>query len=432
MMQLRSNGARSAGLLRRRARWSSAAAFAPADKLTAPPLEQSTPTSPVLQDTFGRQHSYLRISLTEKCNLRCTYCMPEEGVELQRKSSLLSQKEIMRLATGFVSKGVTKIRLTGGEPLVYPHFDALSAQLGALPGLEELCVTTNGLVLQKKLGALMAAAAPTKAGVPLLNISLDTMHAKKFEFVTRRKGFERVMGAIEAAIGAGCRVKVNCVVMSGMNEDELCDFASFAASRKVDVRFIEYMPFDGNAWNDKKFVSYTDMLDEIRKEHPSIERDVDTAHDTSKHWSAAGWEGRIGFITSMSEHFCGSCNRLRLTADGNLKVCLFDNGEVSLRDAMREGMSEQQLDAVIDAAVNKKKFALGGNSELDEAGNDVGMYNIAASKVTTRPATPFLPASVCSAAAVAVSAAAAPSPAHSSALTCPSGAQNRPMILIGG
>jgi|EP01043_Picozoa_sp_COSAG02_P016795 uncharacterized radical SAM superfamily Fe-S cluster-containing enzyme len=190
----------------------------------------STIGSNVLTDTLGREHTYLRISLTEKCSLRCTYCMPAEGVPLQPKDNILSTDEVVRLAEMFVAAGITKIRLTGGEPLVHPDIVDICQRIGALPGLKDLGITTNGLVLEKKLPALQAA------GVNQLNVSLDTLVPEKFEFITRRKGFSRVVSAIEAAVEAGYHhagtetIKVNVCVMNGFNEDELSDFVSWCAA----------------------------------------------------------------------------------------------------------------------------------------------------------------------------------------------------------
>ncbi|KAE8600253.1 hypothetical protein XENTR_v10013153 [Xenopus tropicalis] len=320
--------------------------------------EQPVPFSAFLTDSFGRQHNYLRISLTEKCNLRCQYCMPEEGVQLTPKSELLTTQEIVALARLFVQEGVNKIRLTGGEPLIRPDVVDIVAQLRKLEGLKTIALTTNGINLARQLPKLK------DAGLDVLNISLDTLVPAKFEFIVRRKGFHKVMEGIHRAIDLGYSpVKVNCVVMRGLNEDELLDFVALTEKQPLEVRFIEYMPFDGNKWNFKKMVSYQEMLDTIRQRWPELERLPTEASSTSKNYKVPHFEGQIGFITSMSEHFCGSCNRLRLTADGNLKVCLFGNAEVSLRDWLRSGVGEEELIQIIGAAVGRKKkqHAAGGS-----------------------------------------------------------------------
>eukprot|EP00741_Cyanophora_paradoxa_P011203 tig00020554_g10823.t1 len=344
------------------------------------PAEALAERRSLLTDKYGRRHTYLRISLTERCNLRCQYCMPAEGVDLSPDSHLLRSDEIVRIARLFVSHGVDKIRLTGGEPLVRKDVDVLAAELGRIPGLRTLALTTNGILLPRKLPALHAA------GVNALNISLDTLKPEKFVKITRRQGFERVMDAIRMALDYGYYpVKINCVVMRGVNDDELLDFVAFTEHKNVEVRFIEYMPFDGNAWKDTKMVPYAEMVDRIRNKY-QLERAVDHANDTSKTWAIPGFQGRIGFITSMSEHFCGSCNRLRLTADGNLKVCLFGASEVSLRDAMRgsgdwrgklglrqvaptAGATDEELSDLIGAAVMRKKPAHAGMHQIAEMKN---------------------------------------------------------------
>ncbi|XP_018885003.2 molybdenum cofactor biosynthesis protein 1 isoform X4 [Gorilla gorilla gorilla] len=312
--------------------------------------EHAAPFSAFLTDSFGRQHSYLRISLTEKCNLRCQYCMPEEGVPLTPKANLLTTEEILTLARLFVKEGVDKIRLTGGEPLIRPDVVDIVAQLQRLEGLRTIGVTTNGINLARLLPQLQ------KAGLSAINISLDTLVPAKFEFIVRRKGFHKVMEGIHKAIELGYNpVKVNCVVMRGLNEDELLDFAALTEGLPLDVRFIEYMPFDGNKWNFKKMVSYKEMLDTVRQQWPELEKVPEEESSTAKAFKIPGFQGQISFITSMSEHFCGTCNRLRITADGNLKVCLFGNSEVSLRDHLRAGASEQELLRIIGAAVGRKK-----------------------------------------------------------------------------
>ena len=248
-----------------------------------------------------------------------------------------------------------QIRLTGGEPLVRGDAVELVARLKALPGLETLAITTNGLTLARKLPALQAAgldainircdSGTLAAGYYLLSTlslciaSLDTMRPEKFEFISRRPraGHGRVLAAIERCLELGVApLKVNCVVMRGLNEDEILDFVEMTREKPVDVRFIEYMPFDGNKWNTKKMVSYSEMMEIIRSRYTDFQRIDDAPNDTSKGYKVPGFKGQVGFITSMSENFCSSCNRLRLTADGNLKVCLFGNTEISLRDYLRK------------------------------------------------------------------------------------------------
>ncbi|CAL1377389.1 unnamed protein product [Linum trigynum] len=324
----------------------------------------NNPYSDMLVDSFGRMHTYLRISLTERCNLRCQYCMPSEGVDLTPSPQLLAPNEIVRLASLFVASGVNKIRLTGGEPTIRKDIEEICSQLSNLKGLEKLAMTTNGIVLAKKLPKLK------ESGLTSINISLDTLVPAKFEFFTRRKGFERVMESIHAAVECGYNpVKVNCVVMRGLNDEEMCDFVELTRDRPINVRFIEFMPFDGNVWNVKKLVPYAEMLDRVVKQFPSLERIQDHPTETAKNFKIDGHVGTVSFITSMTEHFCAGCNRLRLLADGNFKVCLFGPSEVSLRDPLRNGADENELREIIGAAVKRKKASHAGMFDLAKTAN---------------------------------------------------------------
>ncbi|KAI0166681.1 molybdenum cofactor biosynthesis prote [Xylariaceae sp. FL1272] len=308
-------------------------------------LQAAKPFSDFLTDTFHRQHDYLRISLTERCNLRCVYCMPEEGVPLSPPKELLTTPEIIMLSSLFVSQGVTKIRLTGGEPTVRRDILPLMRQIGALRtyGLRELCLTTNGLTLSRKLEGMV------EAGLTGVNLSLDTLDPWQFQIMTRRKGFDAVMKSIEKVLelnkhNAGIKLKINSVIMRGVNDREILPFVEMTREKDIEVRFIEYMPFDGNKWNKGKMFSYSEMLDVIRQKHPSLEKVQGHKNDTSKTYKIPGFVGSLGFITSMTHNFCGTCNRLRITNDGNLKVCLFGNAEVSLRDILRKSNSGEPID----------------------------------------------------------------------------------------
>ncbi len=316
-----------------------------------------------LSDQFGRRHTYLRISLVERCNLRCQYCMPADGLDWTPDPHLLTDDEIVRLARLFVQAGVTKIRLTGGEPLLRTGIEGIAAEIGALPGLQTLAITTNGLLLPKKIGGLQ------EAGISLLNISLDTLRANRFEEITRRPGLPLVHKAIDEAIRRGYDpVKINCVVMRGHNDDELVDFVRWTEHLPIEVRFIEFMPFDGNRWDDERLVPFAEMVQRIRAEVP-LERLTDGPHETSRTFRVPGYRGTVGFIASMTEPFCEGCNRLRITADGNLKVCLFGASEVSLRDAMRSGASDAELLQVISRAVGRKHARHAGMHQLSEMPN---------------------------------------------------------------
>lgn len=317
----------------------------------------------VLTDRLGRRHTYLRLSLTERCNLRCRYCMPAEGVTLTPRDHLLTTPEIVRLAQLFVDAGVDKIRLTGGEPLVRKDAEAVAEALGAMPGLRTLALTTNGLLLERKLDRLH------RAGLSHLNLSLDTLRADRFEWLARRPGLGKVLGALDLALDYGYadeRLKVNVVVMRGINDDEIEDFVSLTEVLPIEVRFIEYMPFDGNGWANDKLVPYAEMLGRIG-ERFSLDRLDDGPNETARTYRVPGHAGRIGVIASMTAPFCAGCNRLRLTADGALKVCLFGRAEVSLRDEMRAGARDDDLRATIHAAVQRKEAAHDGIEEIADA-----------------------------------------------------------------
>ena len=323
-------------------------------RLAALRAEEPRPFSAFLTDRFGRQHTYLRISLTERCNLRCTYCMPAAGVPLSPARTQLTTPEILLLARAFVAQGVDKIRLTGGEPTVRRDFVPLVEALGRLkraagdaagPGLRELCVTSNGVALGPKVERLL------DAGLTGVNLSLDTLDPATFARVTRRPAatlgkvlatLERLAGAQRA--GARLALKLNVVVMRGVNEEEMGAFVELGRERDVEVRFIEYMPFDGNRWARDRMVGYAEMLGRVRARWPGLAKMAGERSETSKTWQVPGFAGRVGFITSMTENFCAGCNRLRITSDGNLKVCLFGEAEVSLRDLLRKDNSGEPIE----------------------------------------------------------------------------------------
>ncbi|KAI9779519.1 MAG: hypothetical protein M1839_007327 [Geoglossum umbratile] len=337
-------------------------------------VQNAKPFSSFLTDNFHRQHDYLRISITERCNLRCLYCMPEEGVPLSPPAHLLTTPEIFYLSSLFVSQGVTKIRLTGGEPTVRRDILPLMKSLGSLRpnGLRELCLTTNGISLHRKLDSMV------DAGLTGVNLSLDTLDPFQFQIMTRRPGFEAVMKSIERILemnklGAGIKLKINCVVIRGVNDREIVPFVEMGRENPIEVRFIEYMPFDGNKWSKAKMMGYDEMLDDIRKKYPTLRKVQDHRNDTSKTYEVPGFVGRVGFITSMTHNFCGTCNRLRITSDGNLKVCLFGNAEVSLRDILRKVNGGEPIDEEAFEAMKKPEMASPqglrgaiGDSELEK------------------------------------------------------------------
>jgi cyclic pyranopterin phosphate synthase len=293
--------------------------------------------------------------------------MPEEGVDLSGKSELLSVEEMHRLARLFAAAGVTKIRLTGGEPTLRKDLVDIVRSISSIEGIKDVGLTSNGVTLGKNLEQLQ------QAGLNLLNISLDTLCSDRFEAMTRRKGHSRVLNTIYKAVELGYSpVKVNVVVMRGVNDDEISDFVELTKNNPMNVRFIEYMPFDGNVWSSNKMVSYKEMMERAGAKFggaAALERCVDASGEVAKNYRLPGHQGEISFISSMTSKFCGDCNRVRLMADGNLKVCLFGANEVSLRDALRGGASDHDLHAVVSAAVNRKKAAHAGMFELAKTKN---------------------------------------------------------------
>ena len=311
----------------------------------------------ILQDLHGRDHAYLRISLIERCNLRCSYCMPEEGVPLSPKSHLMTNDEIYEIAKTFVKHGVTKIRLTGGEPLVRKDIPVILKQLATLP--IELSITSNAVIIDKFIPVLK------EYGVNNINVSLDSLDAEKFKHITRRDQFTKVYNNILLLVKEGFNVKVNAVLMKDFNENEIIDFIHFTKDLPVSVRFIEFMPFDGNKWDMSKMVSYADVMELVNKEFPdtSIERLQDAKNDTSKNYKIKDYKGSFAIISSVTNPFCDSCNRLRLTANGQLKNCLFSSGESDLLTALRAG---QPIEPIIQKAVHAKFKVRGGMDTLEK------------------------------------------------------------------
>lgn len=317
----------------------------------------------LLVDRFGRAHTYLRISVTDRCNLRCRYCMPAHGIALKDKSELLTFEEIARLSSIFVFLGISKIRITGGEPLVRKGIESLFCQLRSVDGIQTLALTTNGVLLNDKVELLKAC------GLSAINISLDSLRADRFEDITLRPGFASVMAAIEKVLEVGFpTIKLNVVVMCGRNDDEILDFVDFASDKPVNVRFIEFMPFPDNAWQVDGVVSYAQMRATVEQKYELVPLAAQKG-DVAKDFGLRGHMGTVSFITSMTDSFCASCTRLRLTSDGCLKTCLFYAPEVSLRDLMRSGADDEQIVRMILNTVLEKPEAHPPMEELASLSN---------------------------------------------------------------
>lgn len=300
-----------------------------------------------LVDSFGRMHRDLRVSVTDRCNFRCTYCMPEEGMQWMPRDEILTFEEIERLARLLVERhGVDSIRLTGGEPTVRAHLPVLIEKLAALP--VDLALTTNGATLRLVAHDLAAA------GLKRINISLDTFRPERFREITRRDDLDKVLDGIDAALEAGLDpVKVNVVVMRGVNDDELVDFARFGRDKGVIVRFIEFMPLDADkAWTNDAVVSLDEIVERIGAVFPLEPLPRSSAPASRFRYLDGG--GEIGVVASVTQAFCGTCDRIRLTAEGKFRNCLFALEEHDLRGLLRSGADDDELSAVIERAVAAK------------------------------------------------------------------------------
>ena len=300
-----------------------------------------------LTDGFGRVHRDLRISVTDRCNLRCTYCMPEEGLEWLGRDQLLTFEEIERLATVFVERfGFDSIRLTGGEPTVRAHLPVLVERLARLD--VDLAMTTNGVTLG------LVAADLAAAGLRRVNVSLDSLRRARVLELTRRDCLAKVLDGIDAALAAGLSpVKLNAVVVRGVNDDEVVDLAAFGRDRGVDIRFIEYMPLDADGgWRADQVVPAAEIVEAVGARWPL--EPVVRGSEPAARWRYLDGRGEIGIIPSVTDAFCGSCDRVRLTAEGQLRSCLFAIEETDLRGPMRAGATDDELAALIQGCVAGK------------------------------------------------------------------------------
>ncbi|WP_139491397.1 GTP 3',8-cyclase MoaA [Brevibacillus dissolubilis] len=293
-----------------------------------------------LVDSFGRVHDYLRISLTDRCNLRCVYCMPADGMEFQPLDEILTYEEITAVVKTAAQLGVRRLRLTGGEPLVRKDIEALISELSAIPGIEDIALTTNGIYLAQKAEALK------KAGVTRVNISLDTMKPDRFAMITRGGDLKRVLDAIDASFAVGfAPIKLNVVLMKGYNDDEIDDFLRLTLDKAIHVRFIEYMPIghDDDGWRDKYLSLSTVTERAVALGMPPMKTENVFGNGPSEDFRLPNARGSIGLIHPVSEHFCGNCNRLRLTADGNLKPCLYWVDELNIRPLIGDEQAMRDL-----------------------------------------------------------------------------------------
>ncbi|MEG1830988.1 MAG: GTP 3',8-cyclase MoaA, partial [Raoultibacter sp.] len=310
-----------------------------------------------MKDSHGRTIDYLRISLTDRCNLRCIYCMPEEGVDQLAHKDILRIEEIERAVRVAASMGITRIRLTGGEPLVRKGVVDLVRNIAQTPGIQDVSLTTNGILLPKMAADLKAA------GLTRVNISLDTLDAAQFAFITRRGKLEDTLAGIDAALAVGFKpVKINAVAVRSLKQDYLA-FAKLSLDRPLHVRFIEYMPVgessgaDGCGWGPQDVVPTEELIDTIDAAAraaglgPLVPADKSRpiGGGPARYYQFEGAQGTVGFISPLSRHFCAECNRLRLTADGDIRPCLFSDDEFDLKEALREGSDEQVRAVMLQA-----------------------------------------------------------------------------------
>lgn len=308
----------------------------------------------MLYDTFGRIHNYLRISVTDACNLRCTYCMPEGKNIVTPKIKLMTADEIEKFAAIFTELGINKIRITGGEPLLRKDISDILYRLKKYPA--EVAITTNALLVNDYINVFK------DTGINKVNVSLDTLSPEQFVEITKRNRFSKIFSNICLLLKNDFTVKVNFVVMKNINENSIPDFIEWTKDFEMEVRFIEFMPFNKNGWTEEKVFSLEDILDLINTKYVFYKIE-DAIHDTSKKYKVYGHHGTFGIISTITKPFCSECNRLRLTSDGKLKNCLFSKGEIDLLTPLR---NNENIIPLIYSSLTDKKEERGGQFDSDE------------------------------------------------------------------
>lgn len=305
----------------------------------------------MLIDNHGREINYLRLAVTDRCNLRCFYCMPEEGIDFVPRADLLSWEEMLRVATIFAKVGVSKIRITGGEPFLRKGLMEFLKALSNISGIEKISITTNGTLLNGKIAALKSL------GIDAINLSLDSVDAERFFKITRRDDFAKVMHAMQEMLDHDMQVKLNMVVMEGRNIEDIIPMLELTRHQAVSVRFIEEMPFNGTAGQgNESYWSHVRILEHIKAYFPEVYKLQDPPYSTSSNYKISAFKGDFGIIAAYSRTFCGTCNRLRLTPQGLMKTCLYDHGVFNIRDLMRAGATDSEvLDALKSALQHRAK-----------------------------------------------------------------------------
>ena len=302
-----------------------------------------------IYDNHGRPITYLRLAVTDRCNLRCFYCMPAEGIQYVPRKDLLSYEEMERLIRILAGMGISKVRITGGEPFLRKNLVDFLKVVSETPGIEQINITTNGVLTQKFIPYLK------EIGIHSINLSLDTMDRERFHKITRRDELPKVLDCLHALLDSGIRTKINTVVMDGKNIDDIIQLAEFTKDHPIGVRFIEEMPFNGTgtnhsglAWNHRR------ILELLRTRFPEIHKIDDGPHSTSYNYAIPAHKGTIGIIAAFTRTFCGSCNRIRLTPKGMLKTCLYDDGVLNIRDILRSGTPDEDVEAAFLSAFNSR------------------------------------------------------------------------------
>ncbi len=303
-----------------------------------------------LTDSFSRPIRYLRLAVTDRCNLRCFYCMPAEGIDYVDRAELLSYEEMLRIARILAPVGVSKIRITGGEPFVRKDLISLLERLLNIEGMEKLSVTTNGILTRPFLPDLR------RLGVENINLSLDTFDPERYRMITRRDEFPSIKKTFLELVKMDFKVKINCVVMDGINDVDIIPMCRLTEQYPVSVRFIEEMPFNGSGGGPKKLEwSHEKIINAIRAEYPGMQQKKDEPSTTSANYTIPGHMGSVGVIAAYSRTFCGTCDRIRLTPTGQLRTCLYGRNELDLRNLLRSGMDDAAILAAIQASVDRRK-----------------------------------------------------------------------------
>ena len=303
----------------------------------------------MLFDNHGRKIDYLRLAVTDRCNLRCFYCMPEDGIDFVNRSSLMTYEEMIRVVSLFAGLGIKKVRITGGEPFVRKDLLLFMSELSRIPGVEDLHLTTNGTLISKVVDQLK------DMGVSSVNLSIDSLNKERFTAITRRDTFDQVMESFDQLLAHNIPTKLNMVVMAGKNQEDIIEMIELTKDLDISVRFLEEMPFNGEGKRDDvQFWNADDILSFIKSRYPEIHKLEDPPHSTSKNYKVPRYQGSFGIIASYSRLFCGTCNRIRLTPTGVLKTCLYDNGVFNIRDLIRNGASDEILITTLKEALGNR------------------------------------------------------------------------------